>query len=202
MILGLTGNIAAGKSRVAREFTRLGATVVDADLLAREAVEPGTVTLERLVDRFGGAILNADGQLDRPTLAAIVFADEGARADLNAIVHPAIAALSRQRLSELRSDPGIPLIVYDAPLLLEAGADKRVDQVLVIRIDESVQRQRLQQRDQLSAEEVQQRIDAQMSQEEKLKRADYVIDNSGSVADMRSQVEALWRQLTGEVSSA
>ncbi len=196
MVLGITGSIASGKSSVAQEFERLGAVVVDADQLARAAVAPGSDGLDRLVKAFGGKILNTEGSLNRGYLADIVFADPEARKKLNEILHPAIAVLARSRLAELRTQPDIPLIVYEAPLLFEAGAQGRVDKVLVVRVDPHIQRQRLVQRDSLNGEEADNRIVAQMSQEEKLKRADYVIDNSGSLQEMKEQVVALWEELT------
>lgn len=140
--------------------------------------------------------MNTEGSLNRGYLADIVFADPEARKKLNEILHPAIAVLARSRLAELRTQPDIPLIVYEAPLLFEAGAQGRVDKVLVVRVDPHIQRQRLVQRDSLNGEEADNRIVAQMSQEEKLKRADYVIDNSGSLQEMKEQVVALWEELT------
>lgn len=196
MVLGITGNIASGKSAVAAEFKRLGATVVDADQLAREVVEPGCVILERLVQVFGAKILDADGSLRRDILAGMIFSDEDARRQLNAIIHPAIAELALSRLNELRQRQDVPLVVYEAPLLFEAGAQSRVDKVLVVRIDPEVQRQRLMQRDLVNADAADQRIAAQMSQDEKLKQADYVIDNSTSPRQMKKQVATLWKRLT------
>lgn len=196
MILGITGNIASGKSTVAKEFGRLGAVVVDADQLAREAVEPGTAALDRLVEAFGEEILDSQGWLNRDYLGALVFADDEARKTLNAIVHPAIAELAVKRLNELKLRRDIPLVVYEAPLLFEAGAEGRVDKVLVVSIDAQTQLQRLISRNGLSEADARSRMKAQMDQDEKLKRADYVIDNSGSVAAMKGQVETLWRKLT------
>lgn len=196
MVLGITGNIASGKSSVAAEFERLGAAVVDADQLAREVVEPGSEGLSRLVELFGEEILTSDGDLNRSCLADIIFAAPDARKQLNGIVHPAIAELALSRLAELRNRPDIPLIVYEAPLLFETGAEGRVDKVLVVKINEDMQRQRLIERDKLSAEDADNRIAAQMSQDEKLKRANYVIDNSGTLEEMRIQAAALWEQLT------
>lgn len=196
MILGITGNIASGKSTVAKEFGRLGAVVVDADQLAREAVEPGTVALDRLIEVFGEEILDEQGRLNREHLGALVFADDEARKTLNGIVHPAIAELAVKRLNELRQRRDIPLVVYEAPLLFEAGAEGRVDKILVVSIDPEAQLQRLMSRNGLSEADATSRMKAQMAQDEKLKRADYVIDNSGSVAAMKEQVESLWRKLT------
>ena len=195
LILGITGNIAAGKSLVARFFADKGATLVSADQLAREAVSPGSTALRQLVDCFGEQILLADGGLDRKRLAKMVFADSAAREKLNRITHPAIAALAERRLQQLRKQPGGPLVVYEAPLLFEAGAEGRVDQILVVRIDPQVQLQRLMHRDGLTEAEARQRIAAQLGQDEKVARADFVIDNSGNPEATREQVERLWAQL-------
>ena len=197
MVLGVTGNIAAGKSSVAGELERRGAVVVDADQLARDVVAPGSATLTAIVARFGRDILQPDGRLDRGKLGELVFADPAAREQLNRIVHPAIAAHAAARLQELRSRNDIPLIVYEAPLLFEAGAEERVDKVLMVRIDPAEQLRRLSRRDGFSRTAAEQRMRAQMPQEEKIARADYVIDNSGSFEDTCKQIDALWPRLIG-----
>lgn len=194
LILGLTGGIASGKSLVAEAFRALGALVVSADDLAREAVSPGSKTLCQLVDRFGRKILLADGSLDRKALAEQIFADDRAREALNRITHPAIAALAEKRLREL-AHQGAPLVVYEAPLLFEAGAEKRVDAVLVVSIDERLQRARLMQRDGLNEEQAQARIASQMPQAEKAAKADYVLENSGSPEATVAQVRRLFQKL-------
>lgn len=195
LILGITGNIASGKSSIAKAFAERGAALVDADQLAREVVAPGSPVLQQLVDRFGANILQRNGALDRVRLAEIIFADERARSDLNLITHPAIAELAVARLQQLRADPEIPLIVYEAPLLFEAGAEDRVDRVLVVKIDPEIQLQRLIARDGLDRSTAMQRVAAQMPQDEKLARADFVIDNSGTVDDALRQVALLWGKL-------
>jgi len=197
LILGITGSIASGKSLVAAAFAKHGAALVSADLLAREVVAPGSEGLKRLVVRFGPAILSSDGSLDRERLARIVFVDSKARAALEKITHPAIARLAEERLAAHVAS-GIPLVVYEAPLLFEVGAESRVDRVLVVRIAPEEQLRRLMQRDGLDRAAAQQRVTAQMSQEEKLARADYVIDNSAGVAATLEQVDRLWQRLTGE----
>lgn len=199
MILGLTGNIASGKSTIARELERWGAVVVDADQLARQAVAPGSRVLQQLVAAFGEEILGPDGELDRKTLGQRVFADPSARARLNALVHPAIAALAEERLRRLRQEHH-PLIVYEAPLLFEAAAQSRVDKVLMVTVRPEVQLHRLLTRDGLDEKQARQRIDAQMPQQQKAALADYRIDNSGSWEETREQLAALWEEWTGEAA--
>jgi len=195
MVLGITGSIASGKSYVSAIFKEFGVPVVSADDLARAVVEPGRPTLQALRQRFGEAIITTHGELDRARLAEIIFADHAARRDLNQIIHPAIAALAELTLQQLKN-AGKRLIVYEAPLLFEAGAENRVDAVLMVSIDPELQRRRLARRDGIDNAAVTARIAAQMPQEEKVARADYVIDNSGSRAKTRAQVSALYHQLT------
>lgn len=194
MILGLTGSIASGKSTVADCFVECGAILVSADQLAREVVNPGSPTLAQLVDVFGMDILTAGGSLDREVMADKVFADPGARRMLESITHPAIAHLAECRLAELQKAPH-DLIVYEAPLLFEAGAESRVDEVLVVVVDPAVQLQRLLERDKLHEAAARQRIAAQWPQADKVQKADYVIDNSGPLQETRAMVEALYDYL-------
>jgi dephospho-CoA kinase len=195
MILGLTGSIASGKSSVADCFVECGAILVSADLLAREVVNSGSPTLSKLVDSFGPDILTPGGSLNREVLAKKVFADPVARRQLESITHPAIAHLAESRLAELKSSPH-DLIVYEVPLLFEAGAESRVDQVLVVVIDPAIQIARLLRRDNLSDAEARQRIAAQWPQADKVQKADFVIDNSGSLQQTRVMVAALYHYLT------
>ena len=195
MILGLTGSIASGKSFVADSFVECGAILVSADLLAREVVNPGSPTLAKLVDAFGLEILTPGGSLDREVMAQTVFSDPVARHLLESITHPAIAYLAECRLTELNRSPH-DLIVYEAPLLFEAGAESRVDQVLVVVVDPIAQLERLLQRDNLSEPEARQRISAQWPQADKVQKADFVIDNSGSLQQTRVMVAALYDYLT------
>jgi len=194
LILGVTGGIASGKSMVTEVFRSLGACVVSADELSREAVAPGSETLARLVAQFGRGILLPDDSLDRKALAERIFRDRAARAALNRITHPAIASLAEMRLQELVRQ-GERLIVYEAPLLFEAGAEGRVDAVLVVRIEESQQLARLMRRDGLSEAQARARIAAQMPQAEKVARADFVIDNSGTPEGTLRQVKSLFSRL-------
>lgn len=195
LILGITGNIASGKSFVAKELARRGAVVVDADQLAREVVESGTSTLKKMVKVFGAEILQNDGNLDRERLGQMVFADIKVRAMLDRIVHPEIAKKSIERLHELQQRKDIPLIIYEAPLLFEVGAENRVDKVLVVKIDPEKQLKRLMARDGLSEAGAQQRMTAQMQQQKKIAQADFVLDNSGTEAEMLKQLDVLWQQI-------
>lgn len=198
MVLGVTGGIATGKSFVAQMFRTLGAVVVSADELAREVVVPGAPALQQLVDRFGSKVLLGDGTLNRKALAEIIFADPQARTDLNGIMHPAIARLAEQRLRELAADER--LIVYEAPLLFEAGAEGRVDAVLVVAADERQQVRRLMARDEIGEPAARARIAAQMPLTEKIRRADYLIDNSGTLPETEAQVRKLFAHLHPHVS--
>ncbi len=193
MILGLTGGIASGKSRVAAALGALGAEVVSADALAREVVLPGSPVLKRLVERFGEGILRRDGSLDRSALASLVFGDPDLRQALNRIIHPAIAALAEERLREAARRSSV--VVYEAPLLFEVGAENRVDAVLTVIAGEEVRMQRLMARDALSEQQARARLDAQMPQEEKAARSDFVIDNSGSWDATEARVHELWKTL-------
>ncbi len=197
MILGVTGGIACGKSTAVTMLAQAGAVVVSADELARRLVQPGSPVLRQLVERFGQRIVAADGSLDRPELGRIIFNDDAARRDLDAIMHPAIAALSRQELERARqrAEAAATIVVYEAPLLFEAGAEERVDKVLVISVDEQIQLQRLMARDQCDENTARQRIAAHMAQKEKIRRADYVIDNSGDMVTLRRAVLELYRKL-------
>jgi len=195
LILGVTGNIAAGKSTVAQELKNRGAVVVDADKLARDVVAVGTAALQKLVGEFGGDILQSDGSLDRARLGQMVFADTKVRATLNRIVHPEIARRSVAELQRLKQEGEVPLIVYEAPLLFEVGAETRVDKVLMVTIDPEEQLRRLMQRDGSDRISAQQRIASQMPQEEKVARADYVIDNTGTREEMCQQIDLLWPRI-------
>ena len=195
-IVGLTGGIASGKSTVSRLLAEAGAQVIDADILAREAVAPGQPAFAAVVDHFGSRILKSDGAIDRDRLAAEVFADPGQKAALERIIHPAVADAMAARLAEIQATAPRSIVVLDVPLLFETGMDTGLDLVVVVDAPEAVQLERLIKRNGLSRDEAQARIRAQMPMAEKRRRADVVIDNGGSLASMRTQVEALWRRLT------
>ena len=195
MILGVTGGIATGKSSVTEQFREMGLPIVSADELAREVVHVGTDTLRMIVERFGADVLYANGSLDRERLAQIIFSDETARRDLNQITHPAIAKLAESTLASLVA-AGAKHIVYEAPLLFEVGAESRVDKVLVVSADPEVQIKRLMTRDGIDKTAAVARIATQMSLEEKVRRADYVIDNSGTPDETARKVKDLCQELT------
>lgn len=191
-IVGLTGGIGCGKSAVAAALAERGARVIDADVLAREAVAPGSPALAAIRARFGPAVFAPDGSLDRPALGRRVFEDAEARLALNAIVHPEVARLARARMEALEH-AGAPVIVYDVPLLYENGLDRALGEVIVVTAPPEVQRARIRARDRLPDAEIEARIAAQMPLEEKARRATWVIDNGGTLEEMRAQVAALWR---------
>jgi dephospho-CoA kinase len=189
--LGLTGGIASGKSTVGQRLVEHGALLIDADILAREVVAPGTPGLAAVVARFGVGILAADGSLDRPALGRLVFADSNARRDLEQIIHPAV----RARAAELvASAPVGSVVVQMIPLLVETGQADDFDLVVVVDVPISVQEGRLIARDALSAAEAQARLAAQSSREQRLAAADVVIDNSGDPDALRAAVDAFWAQ--------
>ena len=197
--IALTGGIASGKSMVADEFARLGAVIVDADLLAREVVAPRSPGLERIVQRFGAGMLSEDGTLDRARLGDLVFVDDDARADLNAIVHP----LVRERSEELfaAAPPG-SVVIEVIPLLVETGLHQAFDHVIVVDAPTEVQVRRLMQRSGLTADQARTRVRIQANREDRIAAADWVIDNSGDQASTVRQVEDLWpvlQQLSGSV---
>ncbi|OYX55675.1 MAG: dephospho-CoA kinase [Micrococcales bacterium 32-70-13] len=197
-VIGLTGGIAAGKSVVSARLAALGAAVIDADLLAREAVAPGSPGLDAVRRRFGDAVLAPDGSLDRPALGALVFADPAARADLNAIVHPEVQRLYRERLERLEADDPESIVVYDVPLLVEARSTEEFAIVVVVHAPAEQRVERLVALRGMDRASAQERVAAQASDEERLAVADVVIDTSGTMAHTLEQVDALWERLVAE----
>ena len=189
-LIGLTGGIATGKSTVDRMLAARGATVIDADELAREAVRPGEPTLDRVVERFGEDILSPDGSLDRGRLGKIVFADSDARHDLERITHPRILELIRERIAAALSGTA-PLVVVDIPLLFENARQGMFEGVLLVYAPPDVQVRRLQERNHLDATAARQRLAAQLPIDDKRARATWIIDNSGDAAVQRA-VDAWW----------
>jgi dephospho-CoA kinase len=198
-VLGLTGGIGSGKSMVAQMFAKLGAVVIDADQLAREVVEPGQPALQEIVAAFGPDVLLPDGRLDRPKLAAIIFADPAERARLDAITHPRIRERMEEEIKARRSGPGV--LIVDIPLLYENDRTDAVEKVIVVWVDPVTQLRRIRQRDGLSAESAHQRITAQMPLDSKRARADHVIDNSNGLPETQRQVEAVYRLYAPAASS-
>jgi dephospho-CoA kinase len=196
-IIGLTGGIASGKSTVAAILVRLGAEVIDADLLAREAVLPGTAGLAAITKAFGGGVISADGTLDRKRLGDLIFCDSEARRLLESLTHPEIRRLAEARLEAARSR-GERIVFYMAPLLIEAGARSRVDEVWVVYVDPETQASRLTTREGITREEALLRIASQMPMEEKAGHGRYVIDNRGSIEETESQVRKLWESALQE----
>lgn len=185
--VGLTGGIASGKSTAAKFFGALGVPIIDTDQLARDVVEPGQPPLERLVERFGPSILTPDGHLDRPALRNIVFSDPKARADLEALTHPAIGAAVEAQLAKA----GGPYQMVVIPLLVEKGLNTQADRVLVVDCDEELQIRRLQARDGSTLEQAKAILNAQASRATRLKVAHDVITNDGDMTKVRDQVAAL-----------
>ncbi len=189
--VGLTGGIASGKSTVADGLAARGAVLIDADLLAREVVEPGTEALAGIRRRFGDEVL-ADGRLDRAALGKVVFADPSARRDLEQIIHPAV----RRRAAELESRaPAGSTVVHIIPLLVETGQAADFDVVVVVDVDPATQVARLRARNGFSPAEAESRIAAQASRDARLAAADVVVDNSGTPAQLEVQLDDVWADL-------
>ena len=189
--VALTGGIASGKSTVANELARRGAVIIDADELAREVVEPGTPGLAAVVRRFGDGVL-VDGRLDRAALARIVFADPGARRDLEEIIHPAV----RRRAAELEAAlPQTAVVVHVIPLLVETGQESDFDLCVVVDVDHETQLTRLMARGPMSLEEAESRIAVQATREQRLAAADVVVPNVGTITDLTKQMDDLWSEL-------
>ena len=193
-VVGLTGGIASGKSTVGRMFVELGARLVDADLLARQVVEPGKPAWGEIVDRFGQGVLNPDQTLNREKLGEIIFRDPAKRQVLNDITHPRIGAEMLDQIQRFQQE-GAAVVLIDAALLLESPATSWIRPVVVVAAAEEVQAERILQRDGLSREQALARIQSQMSEEERQARADFVIDNSGTLEDLRRRVEEVWIEL-------
>jgi dephospho-CoA kinase len=194
--VGLTGGIATGKSYCLARFAALNVPVVDADLLARDAVAPGSRALADVATRFGASILLPDGSLDRAALGRIVFTDRAARTDLEAIVHPEVY----RRIGEwfATRPPATRLAIADIPLLFETGHNPDFDRVIVAACDPQQQLRRLMQRDHLNEADARARLNAQWPIEEKVSRADYVIRTDGTIADTDAQVRTVYEMLNAD----
>ena len=192
-LIGLTGGIGSGKSTVASRLKTLGARIVDADKIAREIVEPGEPALAELAEAFDG-VLNADGALNRAELARQAFAAPDATEKLNSITHPRIRERTLERFAEARTD-GVPVLVYDMPLLIENGEYKKMDHVLVVDAEDEIRIDRLVNSRGLDEDDARRRIAAQISREERLAAADSVVDNSGTRDQLLQQVDTFWEQV-------
>ena len=192
--LALTGNIASGKSSVAALLAAHGATIIDADVLAREVVRPGTAALEAIVDRFGPSVLQADGTLDRPALRTRVFQDPVAREVLNAIVHPAVNRLRDLRLAEA-TQRGDAVVISDIPLLFEVGLEHAFDGVILVDAPEPLRRDRIERDRGLTREQAQAMIDAQWPSARKRAGATWIIDNDGPREQLPERVAELWQTI-------
>jgi dephospho-CoA kinase len=197
--VGLTGGVAAGKSTVAAMLRDLGAVVVDADVLAREVVAPGTEGLAEVVAAFGPKVLTADGELDRPATGAIVFADEEARRTLEAIIHPRVRARAARIEAEAGPDA---VVVHDIPLLAETGQASTFDAVVVVDVPVETQVDRLVALRGMTREEAEARIAAQASREERTAIATYVIENTGTTEDLRDRVTEVFESLVSRGGGA
>ena len=194
--VALTGGIASGKSMVAAELAARGAIIIDADVLAREVVEPGAPALAAIIDRFGEQVVTEE-RLDRPRLAQLVFADPLARRDLERIVHPAV----RVRAAELERAAGpAAIVVHVIPLLVETCQQGDFDLVVTVDVDHETQIQRLMARNEFTRAEAESRVAAQATREDRKIAADVVVDNTGSVTQLREQIDALWAELSSAVA--
>ncbi|HTG71496.1 MAG TPA: dephospho-CoA kinase [Candidatus Udaeobacter sp.] len=193
MKIGLTGGIASGKSTIAKMLIERGALLVDADQVAREVVLPGEPALEAIASTFGQAVLEEDGSLNRKALGEIVFRDKASLAKLEAITHPAIRSRMQQRIHTYTKQFPERLIVADVPLLYETGQQNLYDGIMVVYVPAEIQKTRLMERNHLSEEEASRRIALQMDIEQKKKNADWVIDNSGTLAETERQLDDFWK---------
>ncbi|WP_339316245.1 dephospho-CoA kinase [Paenibacillus sp. FSL R10-2734] len=195
MIIGLTGGIASGKSTVSALLVSKGARLVDADVIAREVMLPGHEVLAAAVKQFGSEILSPDGTLNRGKLGDIVFRDPAALQALNNLTHPAIRREIKERMNSMEEEDPKKLIIVDIPLLFESGLENLFHEIVVVYVPREVQIARLMERNGLSIEEAEARLNAQMDIEAKRNKADYIIDNSGDLAHTEQQVAVFWDRL-------
>ncbi len=199
MRVGLTGGVASGKSTVSAVLAELGAVVIDADVLAREVVARGTEGLAEVVEAFGSEVLTEGGELDRPAMAALVFGDEERRRRLEAIIHPRVRARAAE-LEAAASEGSV--VVHDIPLLVETGQAAHFDAVLVVDVPPELQVQRMRELRGMSEEEARRRVAAQASRAERAAAATYLIDNTGTLEDLRRTVTEVYRELTHSSAGA
>ena len=195
LVIGLTGGIGSGKSTVSALLAARGAVVVDADAIVRDVQQPGTPVFDAMVERFGPGIVAADGTLDRAAVADLVFSDTDALADLNAIVHPAVGAEIVRRLQELEESDEV--VILDVPLMVESKNAYPVAGLLVVDVDPEIAVERLVAHRGMREDDVRARMGRQASRDERVARADRVIDNSGTADDLVAQVDAAWEWIRG-----
>ena len=193
--VGLTGGIASGKSTVGRMFGELGCKVIDSDRITRQLFEPGNPVNARVAEAFGARVVASDGSIDRAVLAELVFENTELRQKLNAIVHPAIKQRQNEFLAQASAEDPRAIGIVEAALIVEVGTYRDYDKLVVVTCSPQVQRERLRERSGLTAEQIESRIASQMPMEEKVKVADFVVDNSGDIGRTRQQVEEIYRQL-------
>jgi dephospho-CoA kinase len=194
-LIALTGGIASGKSTIARRLAERGAIIVDADQIVRDVQAPGSPVLQHIAETFGDEVVGSDGALDRAALGAKVFGDPALLKQLNAIVHPAVRAESQRRFEAALADDPQAVVVYDVPLLVEARVDDPWDTIVVAHAPASERLRRLVELRGMDERAAQERIDAQVSDEQRLAIADVVIDTAGDLAETHAQTDALWERI-------
>jgi dephospho-CoA kinase len=198
-LIGLTGGIASGKSVVATRLAEHGAVVVDADRIAREVVEPGTPALARIAEEFGDSVIASDGSLDRAALGALIFESPEKRAALNAITHPAVGARSKELFSAAAAADPDAIVVYDVPLLVDAGRTDEFDMIVVVNASTETRITRMIELRGMTRDEAMHRINSQATNTERLAIADVVIDSNGTLEQTLAQADALWEKLSARV---
>jgi dephospho-CoA kinase len=198
-LIGLTGGIASGKSVVAARLAEHGAVVVDADQVAREVVERGTPALARIAEEFGDGVIASDGSLDRAALGALIFSSPEKRAALNAITHPAVGIRSHELFAAAAAADPDAIVVYDVPLLIEAGRTDEFDLIVVVNASTETRLNRMVELRGMTRDEAMHRINSQATNTERLAVADVVIDSNGTVEQTLEQADALWAKLSARV---
>lgn len=201
LLVGLTGGVGTGKSTVSRMFRDLGCLIIDADLLAREVVEPGEPAYAKIVTEFGKQILDAEGQIDRKKLGTLVFGDPAKRRRLEGFTHPEIRQRQAAILAELMTEGFEGIAIFDAALLVEMGGAKNMDRLVVVYADPGTQLKRIMLRDDISEAEARQRLRSQMPLAEKVKQAHYVVDNSGSREETERRVREVYQALLADLEA-
>ena len=197
-LIGLTGGIAAGKSTVAQHWQSLGAVEIDADAIARKVVEPGTIGLKSVAERFGSSVVNSDGTLDRSALGQIIFGDSAARKDLEALLHPLVRAEAQRQVAE---QPNDAIVVYNVPLLVEAGVDLPFDRVVTVEAPLDEQIKRMVTYRNMSTDEAKARIAAQATPAQRANRADFILNSNQDLNSLLKDAGKLWLQFEREAAA-